>query len=286
MGASDPLPAGYVIWFRSLEFRATGNGYLMELLTPRSNPDVPAPQPRRRRSSGQRARRARMERGRVVRPSLPAWVEARAPQTDATMGSATPSSPKPTATLTGDSASRPPLYPHGMRSSAMTYASSVSTDMSAYEDLPGHHLLSIRNLIASTPDSSYLDSADEGSIPAQDRMNPEWDYSGIRDLGAFLSFQAAADYCLTCSDDSSEGNYDPTRECFVDVLGEHNSDIDDDDAADAAQSAIAAVGATAAAGPSAPANAAEQQAQLAQLRELEAKLDEEHRQMQKLRLAL
>ena len=106
----------------------------------------------------------------------------------------------------------------------MTYTSSVSTNMSAYEDLPGHHLLSIRNLIALTPDSSYLDSADEGSIPAQDRVNLEWDYSGIRDLEAFLSFQAAADYCLACSDDSSEGDYDLTRECFVAVLGVHNND--------------------------------------------------------------
>ena len=75
-----------------------------------------------------------------------------------------------------------------MRSSAMTYVSSVSTNKSAYENLPGHHLLSIRNLISSTPDSSYLNSAEEGSIPMQDRVNPEWDYSRIRDLGALLSF--------------------------------------------------------------------------------------------------
>jgi len=101
-----------------------------------------------------------------------------------------------------------------------------------------------------------------------------------------LWFQAAANYCLTCSDDSSEGDYDPTRECFVAVLGEHNSDINDDTAADAAHTATAAVEATAAAGPSAPANATEQQAQLAQLRELEAKLDEERRQTQKLCPAL
>ena len=94
-------------------------------------------------------------------------------------------------------------------------------------------------------------------------MSPEWDYSGIRDLEAFLSFQVAADNCLTCSDDSSEGHYDPTRECFVAVLGEPN---DDDDVA---------AGATAA---STPANMAEQQAQLAQLLELKAKLDEERRQ--------
>ena len=91
----------------------------------------------------------------------------------------------------------------------MTYTSSISTDMSAYEDLRGHHLISIRNLIASTPDSSYPGSSDEESIPVQGRMNPEWDYYEIRDLEAFLSFQAAADYCLACSDDSSEG--DPIR---------------------------------------------------------------------------
>ena len=39
MGVSDPLQAGYVIWFGSLEFRATDNGYLMELLSPRRNPE-------------------------------------------------------------------------------------------------------------------------------------------------------------------------------------------------------------------------------------------------------
>ena len=111
-------------------------------------------------------------------------------------------------------------------------------------------------------------------------MNPERDYSGICDLEAFLSFQDAADYCLTCSDDSSEGDYDPTRECFVAVIGEPGDD--DNVAADAAHTATAAVGPTAAPGPSTPANMAEQQAQLSQLRELEAKLDEERRQTQKL----
>ena len=151
-----------------------------------------------------------MERRRVARPSSPTWVEASVPQTDAVVGNATTSSSKPPATLTGGGASRPPLYPYGMRASAATYASSVSTNMSTYEDLPGHHLLSARNLIVSTPGSSNPDSADKGSVLIQDRVSPEWDYSGIRDLGAFLSFQAAADYCLTCSDDSSEGDYDPT----------------------------------------------------------------------------
>ena len=205
------------------------------------------------------------------------------PQTGATGGDTAPPPSTPTATLTGG-ASRPLLFPYGVRSSAMTYASSVSTDMSAYEDLPGHHLLSICNLIASTPDSSYPSSSDEESIAAQGHMNPEWDYSGVRDLEAFLSFQAAADYCLTCSDDSSEADYDPTRECFVAVIGEPSDD--NVVAADAARTAMTVAGPAAAPGPSTPANAAEQQAQLAQLRELEAKLDEERRQTQKLRHAL
>jgi len=97
------------------------------------------------------------------------------PQTDATVGGTAPSPSSLTATLIGEGASRPPLYPYIMRTSVATYASSISTNMSAYEDLPGHHLLSARNLIASTPDSSYPDSADEGSAPAQDHVEPEWD---------------------------------------------------------------------------------------------------------------
>jgi hypothetical protein len=39
-----------------------------------------------------------------------------------------------------------PQFPYGMRNTTATYASSVSTDMAAYEDLPGHHLLAVRNL--------------------------------------------------------------------------------------------------------------------------------------------
>ena len=121
-------------------------------------------------------------------------------------------------------------------------------------------------------------------IPAHGHVNSEWDYSGIRDLGAFLSFQAAADYCLTYSDDSSEGDYDPTRECFVAEIGHPD---DDDSAADTTRTAAAAAaGVTVAHGPSTPAKAALQQAQLAQLQELEAKLEEERRQTQKLRTAL
>ena len=106
-------------------------------------------------------------------------------------------------------------FPFGMRSAAAAYASSVSTNMSAYEDLLGHHLISIRNLIASSPDNSYPDTADDINFFMDNFTAPEWDYSGVRDLDAFRSFQLTADYCLTCSEDSSKGDYDPTRECFM-----------------------------------------------------------------------
>jgi hypothetical protein len=48
-----------------------------------------------------------------------------------------------------------------MHNTTTTYASSVSTDVAAYEDLPGHHLLAVRNLVATTNDESYHSSASE-----------------------------------------------------------------------------------------------------------------------------
>jgi hypothetical protein len=107
---------------------------------------------------------------------------------------------------------------------AAAYASSVSTNFSEYEDLPGHHFLSIRNLIASSPDDSYPDTAgmiaDDINFFVDNFTAPEWDYSGVRDLDAFRSFQLAADYCLTCSEDSTEADLDPTRECFMAELAD------------------------------------------------------------------
>src|SRR6185312_15407919 len=76
MGVLDPLPAGFMIWFGSLEFRATGNGYLMRLLSPRRNPITPTLPARHDRHSGQRSRQARPERRRAARHNSPTWVEA------------------------------------------------------------------------------------------------------------------------------------------------------------------------------------------------------------------
>ena len=103
---------------------------------------------------------------------------------------------------------------------ARTYASSISTNLTEYEDLPGHHLLSIRNLIALSLDESYPETASSISDDVNFFMNnfmaeAAEDYSGVRDPDAFCSFQLATAYYLTCSEDSSEGDYDPARECFM-----------------------------------------------------------------------
>ena len=103
---------------------------------------------------------------------------------------------------------------------AATDASSISTNFTEYEDLPGQHLLSICNLIASSPDDSYPETAssiaDNISFFMDNFTAKEAeDYSEVRDPDAFRSFQLPAAYCLTCFEDSSEGDYDPTRECFM-----------------------------------------------------------------------
>jgi hypothetical protein len=104
-----------------------------------------------------------------------------------------------------------------MRNVATAYASSANTDVAAYEDLPGHHLLAVRNLIATTNDESYHGSTSE-LPPATLHGYAGWDFSGVPDPVMFQQFLDAADYWFGCSDDSSAGRYDPARECFVVVV--------------------------------------------------------------------
>jgi hypothetical protein len=66
-----------------------------------------------------------------------------------------------TAAPTEERVAPEPRLPHGMHNVATAYASSASTDVAAYEDLPGHNLLVVRNLIATTNDESYHGSASE-----------------------------------------------------------------------------------------------------------------------------
>jgi hypothetical protein len=95
MGSSDPLPTGFEIRFGSLNFQATGKGYLMRITNrdelrawrptgPGPVPAAPAanapasaqadaagpPAPRRCRHSGQRSRQARMKCRRAARVAV------------------------------------------------------------------------------------------------------------------------------------------------------------------------------------------------------------------------
>ena len=82
----------------------------------------------------------------------------------------------------------------------------------------------IRNLTASTPEDSYPDTADDINFFMDNLAAPEWGYSGVCDLDALWMFQLAANYSLTCSEDSSEGDYDPARECFMVQLTDGQDD--------------------------------------------------------------
>jgi len=100
--------------------------------------------------------------------------------------------------------------------------------VSAHEDLPGYRLISIHDLVAPPLDSSYPDSSDEGYVFVCERVAP--DFSGVRDREALLAFQAAADYCFACSDDSSEEDYDLARNFSMVELAERGNDAANDTA--------------------------------------------------------
>jgi hypothetical protein len=70
----------------------------------------------------------------------------------------TPPPPGPTTPAQGTTPSS--AFPFGLDSVAQAYTFSVSTNMSDYEELPGHHLCSTLDLVASTPASEYLDSTE------------------------------------------------------------------------------------------------------------------------------
>ena len=173
----------------------------------------------------------------TARPASPTWVEAGGSQPGAAAEDVTASPPPTAATVPseeGATATAP--LPSGTHAPATTHTSSVSTNVSAHEDLPGYHLILIHDLAAPPLGSSYPDSSDEGYVFVRERVAP--DFSGVRDREALLAFQAVADYCFACADDSSEEDYDPTREFFVAVIREPGDD--DNIAADAARAAMAA----------------------------------------------
>ena len=200
------------------------------------------------------------------------------------------SPPKAATVPPKEGAATLPPFPFGMRTATVTFTSSVSTNMSTYEDLPGHHLLSIHNLIASSPDDSYPDTvgsiADDINFFMDNFTATDRDYFGVRDLNVVRSFQLAVDYWLTCSEDSSEGDYDPTRECFMveladGLVDEAPSDGGNNEEPPPANQAVVPV-----AMPAASSSSAARWAQLAQLTELEKRLKEEQRQTRLLRTTL
>ena len=96
----------------------------------------------------------------------------------------------PSASQGGATAASP--FPIGVHNAA-SYASSTSTNFVEYEDLPGHHLLSIRSLIASSPNDSYPETASSFADDVNffmDNFTAEEaeDYSGVRDPDTFRSY--------------------------------------------------------------------------------------------------
>jgi hypothetical protein len=165
-----------------------------------------------------------------------------------------------------------------MRNGAATFSSSISTNLSEYDDFPDRHWWHIWELIATSSTDSYRDTDGEEYDYYRDAL--DWDYSGLRDPNAVARFQAAATYYLTCSDDSSEGEYDPTRECFIVVLPEGK-----DEGGGAGDNEVRnTVAVTPPMG--APPPDAARATQLAQLRELEVKLNQEREQLLRLKATL
>jgi hypothetical protein len=132
----------------------------------------------------------------------------------------TPPPPGPTTLAQGTTPSSAFLF--GLDSVARAYTSSVSTSMSAYEELLRHHLRSTLDLVASTSVSECLDSTETpGTEPRatasrrydprdkRPHMHPSYYYFGAPDS------------------DSAHDTYDPTRECFH-IDGISASDSEDE----------------------------------------------------------
>jgi hypothetical protein len=290
MGSSDPLPAGFEIRFGSLNFQATGNGYLMRITNrdelrarqptgPNPVPVVSAagapvsaqvdaagpPAPRRRRRSGQLSRQARTER------RLDARV---ASQRDVTTGE--------TATApTGERSVSGPRFPIGLRGATMAYVAFANTDAAARRARPSRHAPTVRNPSASADNESSHDSASE-LPPATSHGYVEWDFSGVPDPLMFRWFLDATDYWFGYSDNSSAGSYDPAWECFVVLANDQANAANVAEAGDGEVPPGPGTGPHQGAGlsappPSPPRGGGDINVQLAQARELEAKLAEEYR---------
>jgi hypothetical protein len=223
MGSSDPFPVGFEIRLGSLNFQATGNGYLMRITNrdelharrptgpapvraaPAADAPVPAQEdavgpsaPRWRRRSGQRSRQA--------------WAKRRCVACDASQRDTTTG--ETAAAPTGKRAVSGPWFPLGLRGATTAYVASANTDAAARRACSSRHAPAVTN-----PSASADDECSHGSTsvlpPATSHGYTEWDFSGVPDPVMFQRFLDATDYWFGYSDNSSAWSYDPARGCFV-----------------------------------------------------------------------
>jgi hypothetical protein len=71
----------------------------------------------------------------------------------------------------------PWAFPYGLNTATRAYASSVSASMSAYEELPGHHLRSALDLVTSTPATEYLDSTETSDMELHAITSHHYDFT-------------------------------------------------------------------------------------------------------------
>jgi hypothetical protein len=158
---------------------------------------------------------------------------------------------------------------------------SVSAFVKAYPNLSGYHMWSSWDRLTAVSTSGLTDSEED------DDSDFDWDFSGLRDPGAMRDFMTACDYCLSgCSDNGhslDDEGCGPSRECFHVDLGDrdegnHLGMPEDNDPPEPASRVdipreLAMV----------PVPTGGQDTQLEQIREMQAKLDEEARQLVQLR---
>lgn len=80
-----------------------------------------------------------------------------------------------------------------------------------YEELPGHHLRSTLDLLATSPNLEYVGSE------VGDDLSPGLEFSGLHDPRAMRHFLFACDYYLSDGSNdyrSTNEGYDLIRECF------------------------------------------------------------------------
>jgi hypothetical protein len=178
-----------------------------------------------------------------------------------------------------------PRFPIGLRGATTAYTANINANTTMRRVPPARHVFVTRDPSASAGDQSSLGSLD-ALPPATLHGYAEWDFSGVPDPAMFRRFLDATDYWFGCSDDSSTGSYDPTRECCVVIANDPANATGATGAGDGELPPALGTTSRLAAGPSTPApsppTGADINTQLAQARELEAKLPEEYRTVQLL----